>query len=133
MRGNPLDQTIMKSITDMNEETPLNQRTCETCQPGTPHLEDEEIQKFFSQLDKGWELVEAKKLRKTYPFDNFRDALDFTNRIGEMSEEEGHHPEITLSWGKVETTVHTHAIDALSENDFIWAAKADEIFAPEST
>lgn len=115
----------------MNDETPLSQRTCETCHPGTPHLEDDEIQKYHSELEEGWELIGKKKLRKVYPFDNFKEALAFTNRIGEMSEEEGHHPEIKLSWGKVEATVHTHAIDALSENDFIWAAKADEIFTPK--
>jgi 4a-hydroxytetrahydrobiopterin dehydratase len=60
-------------------------------------------------------------------FDNFRDALGFTNRVGELAEEQGHHPDIELAWGRVKLTVWTHKIDGLTESDFIWAAKADQI------
>jgi 4a-hydroxytetrahydrobiopterin dehydratase len=64
-------------------------------------------------------------LEKEYKFKNFREALDFTNRVGELAEEQGHHPDIYLAWGKVRLTVWTHKIDGLSESDFVLAAKAD--------
>lgn len=114
------------------DEVRLENKKCESCHPETPKLEGEELQKFYSQLEKGWELEEEHHLSKIFPFNNFREALDFTNRIGEMSEEEGHHPNIELSWGKVKVTVYTHAIDGLSENDFIWAAKADKQYSAQT-
>jgi 4a-hydroxytetrahydrobiopterin dehydratase len=66
-------------------------------------------------------------LEKEYRFPNFREALDFTNQVGEMAEEQGHHPDIELSWGRVKLLVWTHKIDGLTESDFIWAAKADRL------
>ncbi len=110
------------------DEINLTERKCEACTPETPPLRGEKLQQYYKRLDEGWQLVDNHHLSKTYRFKNFRQALDFTIKIGELSEEEGHHPEIVLTWGRVKVTVYTHAIDALSENDFIWAAKADELF-----
>ena len=71
--------------------------------------------------------VDEHHLTKTFTFKNFQQALDFTNRVGAVAEEEGHHPDISLSWGKVVVDVCTHKIDGLTENDFIFAAKADAV------
>ncbi|CAN5203903.1 4a-hydroxytetrahydrobiopterin dehydratase [soil metagenome] len=111
----------------MDSDKKLEERKCEACNANTPPLEGDELQRYYSKLDEGWDLIDDHHLEKTYSFKNFRHALEFTNRVGEMSEEEGHHPEIYLTWGEVKLTVYTHAIDALSENDFIWAAKADGV------
>jgi len=73
-------------------------------------------------------LIESHHLEKEFRFKNFRDALAFTNRTGEMSEEQGHHPDIELAWGRVKLSVWTHKIDGLTESDFIWAARADSLY-----
>ena len=80
-----------------------------------------------------WELVEedgVKRLQRTFKFRDFVAALDFTNRVGEIAEEEGHHPVITLTWGGATVTWYTHKISGLHENDFIMAAKTDKLRAP---
>lgn len=71
--------------------------------------------------------MEGHHLINSYSFKNFREALDFTNRVGELAEQEGHHPDIALAWGKVEITLWTHKIDGLTESDFIMAAKIDAL------
>lgn len=73
----------------------------------------------------GWEVVEEHHLLKPYKFNNFRDALEFVNRAGEIAEREGHHPDISFGWGYAEIKIWTHAVDGLSESDFILAAKID--------
>lgn len=110
------------------KEIELTEQKCEPCNSDTPPLKGEELQNYFSRIDDDWKLVDGHHLKRKYTFNNFREAMDFTVKIGEMSEEEGHHPEIVLTWGEVTVTVYTHAIDGLSENDFIWAAKADELY-----
>ncbi len=110
----------------MNEFN-FTDRKCSTCNPDTPPIEGEKLHRYFNELSDGWTLVDDHQLEKSWRFKNFRQALDFTVKIGEMSEVEGHHPEILLTWGKVKVIVFTHAIDALSENDFIWAAKVDKL------
>ncbi len=112
-----------------NENFKLSEQKCEACSPETRRLEGEELHRYCNRLQDGWELIEEHHLKKTYAFNNFREALDFTVKLGEMSEEEAHHPEIRLSWGKVTVKIYTHVIDGLSRNDFIWAAKADELFS----
>ncbi len=111
-----------------SEELPLTDRKCEACTPETPPLKEETLQRYYDQLADGWTLTDDHHLTKAWRFKNFRQALNFTNKIGEMSEQEGHHPDIWLTWGRVRVTVFTHAIDALSENDFIWAAKVDHLY-----
>ncbi len=80
-------------------------------------------------LGGGWTAVADHHLEKSYAFDNFKQALDFTNRVGAIAEAQGHHPDIFLAWGKVTLTIWTHKIDGLTESDFILAAKADEALA----
>ena len=75
----------------------------------------------------GWQVVDEHHLSKTYRFSDFRTALDFVNRVGAVAEEQGHHPDILLAWGKAEVTIHTHKIDGLTESDFILAAKLDRV------
>jgi len=78
-----------------------------------------------------WQVVDEHHLEKVYPFDDFRQALDFTVRVGEMAEEQGHHPDIGLSWGQVTVTNWTHKIDGLTESDFVFAAKSDQLVPAE--
>jgi 4a-hydroxytetrahydrobiopterin dehydratase len=107
----------------------LSEQKCIPCSIGTPPMENEEIQKYKKELKEDWKVVDDHHLEKTLKFKNFKEALEFTNRVGEIAEKEGHHPDIFLAWGKVELTVMTHKIDGLSESDFVFAAKVDEIDA----
>jgi 4a-hydroxytetrahydrobiopterin dehydratase len=107
----------------------LASRRCVPCEGGTPPIKGEELQRMLGQLD-GWELVEGaggNRIEKEYRFPDFRQALDFVNRLGEVAEEEGHHPDVYLTWGKVRVALSTHSIGGLSENDFILAAKVDRL------
>jgi 4a-hydroxytetrahydrobiopterin dehydratase len=94
---------------------------------GVPPLEGREIKKLLDQLGDGWIVVEDHHLEKEFKFLDFRQALDFTNRVGELAEAQGHHPDIYLSWGKVKLVLWTHKIDGLTESDFIFAAKVNEL------
>ena len=89
--------------------------------------EGPELDALFAQLDRGWSVVDEHHLEKEYRFDDFRQALDFTNRVGEMAEEQDHHPDIFLAWGRVKVTIWTHKIDGLTESDFVFAAKTDAL------
>ena len=75
----------------------------------------------------GWRVIDEHHVIKTYKFPDFRKALEFTNRVGELAERQGHHPDICLAWGKVEVKIWTHKIDGLTESDFILAAKIDQL------
>ena len=99
---------------------------CVPCRGGVPPLEGQEIESYLDDLGNDWRVVEGHHLEKEYRFKNFREALDFTNRVGELAEAVGHHPDICLAWGKVGLTVWTHKIDGLHEADFVFAAKADQ-------
>ncbi len=103
----------------------LAEKTCEACQGGEAPLRGGELQKLLEQLEGGWELVDEHHLLKSYDFKDFREALAFTNRVGEVAEEQQHHPDIYLTYGKVELKIWTHKIDGLTESDFVFAAKAD--------
>lgn len=102
----------------------LASRQCVPCRGGVPPLKGEALRPLLRQLD-GWEVVNEHHLSKTYPFADFVSALAFVNRVGELAEEQGHHPDIYLSWGRVRLDIWTHKIDGLSESDFILAAKCD--------
>lgn len=106
--------------------TNLAARKCEPCEKGTPALQGSELRELYGQLE-GWNLVNEHHLEKEYNFKDFRQALDFVNRLGEVAEQEGHHPDVFLTWGKVKVTLWTHSVGGLSENDFILAAKADAV------
>lgn len=92
---------------------------------GMSALKKDEIEKLHKELDGKWKVVEEHHLEKEYKFDDFRQALDFTNKVGELAESLEHHPDIYLSWGKVKITLWTHKIDGLTEGDFVFAAKTD--------
>ena len=104
----------------------LADRTCEPCGGDVPALEGAALEELRRNVP-GWEVIEGHHLRRRFRFANFREALDFVNRVGEIAEEQGHHPDIGLGWGYAEITVFTHAIDGLTENDFILAAKVDRL------
>lgn len=107
--------------------TDLSERHCEPCEGGVPPLEGEELRAMQDELGGGWEVVDGHHLRKSFEFEDFVSALEFTNQVGELAEEEGHHPLIHLTWGEATIDIWTHAIDGLSDNDFILAAKIDEL------
>ena len=106
----------------------LATRHCVPCRGGTPRLRGEEIVALRRQLHADWQVVDEHHLERTFRFPEFRQALAFTNRVGELAESVGHHPDIYLAWGKVRLTVWTHKIDGLNEADFVFAVKADREF-----
>lgn len=106
----------------------LAQRTCVPCKGGVPPLSGDALTTLFAQLGNGWQVVGGHHVEKTYAFKNFRDALAFTNRVGELAETVKHHPDIYLAWGCAKLLLWTHKIDGLTESDFIFAAKADALF-----
>jgi 4a-hydroxytetrahydrobiopterin dehydratase len=105
----------------------LASMACVPCQGGVPPLTRAEIESYLADLDAGWRVVDDHHLEKEWRFRNFREALAFTNRVGELAEEVGHHPDIELGWGRVKLTVYTHKINGLHEADFVFAAKVDAL------
>lgn len=105
----------------------LLSKKCIPCSIGAIPLDSEEIEGYVKEIKDGWVVVDNKHLEKTFKFTDFKEALDFTNKVGALAEEEGHHPDICLSWGKVVLRLWTHRIKGLHENDFILAAKIDKI------
>ncbi|HKR60751.1 MAG TPA: 4a-hydroxytetrahydrobiopterin dehydratase [Pyrinomonadaceae bacterium] len=104
----------------------LASRECVPCRGGVPPLKGDELQRLESELS-DWSVVEEHHLSKVYKFRDFAEALAFVNRVGELAEQQGHHPDICFGWGKVEVTIWTHKIDGLTESDFILAAKIDTL------
>jgi 4a-hydroxytetrahydrobiopterin dehydratase len=104
----------------------LTSKKCQPCEGGAPALKGEELRKLLAHIE-GWTLVNEHHLEKEYRFPDFLEALAFVNRLGEVAEAEGHHPDIFLTWGKVSVTLWTHSVGGLSENDFILAAKGDAV------
>lgn len=107
--------------------TNLNDQKCVPCSTGAEPLNHIEIENYLKSLSEGWTNLEDKKIEKTFKFKDFKSALDFTNAVGEIAEEEGHHPNISLGWGYVKITLSTHKIKGLHLNDFILASKIDKI------
>ena len=105
----------------------LAKQDCVPCKGGVPPLTGTALAACQERLGGNWNVVEAHHLEKAYTFDDFRQALDFTTRVGEMAEQQDHHPDIYLSWGRVKITIWTHKIDGLTESDFVFAAKADAL------
>jgi 4a-hydroxytetrahydrobiopterin dehydratase len=92
-----------------------------------PPLKGEELAVLQEQV-RGWNIIEEHHIAKTFKFPDFREALRFVNRVGELAEEQGHHPDIFLTWGKVDVTSWTHKINGLTESDFILAAKIEQLY-----
>ena len=104
----------------------LADKKCIPCRGGVPPLKGAELEALKKQVP-GWDAVNGHHLKKSFTFPDFQSALDFVNRVGAVAEEQGHHPDIYLTWGKVEIAIWTHKIDGLTESDFILAAKVDRL------
>ena len=100
---------------------------CVPCETLTRPLKGAALRQARQQLGPEWKVVRQHHLEREYAFPDFRTALAFANRVGKVAEKDGHHPDITVSWGKVRLTIWTHSIGGLSENDFSLAAKADAV------
>jgi 4a-hydroxytetrahydrobiopterin dehydratase len=107
--------------------TQLAQKECVPCKGGVPPLEGQELAELLEELGGGWDVIEGHHLEKEFEFEDFAGALDLVNRIGALAEEQGHHPDLFLSWGLVRVQIWTHKIDGLTESDFILAAKIEEL------
>ena len=107
----------------------LASKTCVPCRGGVPALHGKELDQIYKQLPQSanWKIVNEHHIIRTFTFSDFKQALDFVNRVGALAEEQGHHPDILLTWGKAEITLWTHKVDGLSESDFIMAAKIDQL------
>ena len=105
----------------------LAKQECVPCQGGVPPLKGAALKRYQTGLGREWKVVKSHHLEKEFKFKDFKQALAFTNRVGDLAEEQGHHPDIYLSWGKVKITLWTHKIDGLTESDFIMAAKIEGV------
>ena len=101
----------------------LTDQKCVPCEGGVFPLGPDEAKSRLAELGDGWHLDPDHHLEREWRFRDFRSALAFTNRVGELADAEGHHPDLLLGWGRVKVTLYTHAIDGLSQNDFILAAR----------
>ena len=106
--------------------TELADKTCIPCKGGIPPLKGQPLRALADQLV-SWQVIDEHHLTRTYAFEDFAQALAFTNRIGHLAEEQDHHPDIHLTWGKVRVDIWTHKIDGLTESDFVFAAKCDKL------
>ena len=106
----------------------LASKTCVPCRGEVPALKGEQLHALSHQLP-NWNVINEHHISRTFKFADFRKALEFVNRVGEVAEQQGHHPDILLAWGKAEITLWTHKVDGLSESDFIMAAKIDALYA----
>ena len=105
----------------------LAEKECLPCKGEAPALKGKALKDLEQKLGNGWKVVNEHHLEKEYKFKDFKDALAFTNRVGDLAEGQGHHPDIYLAWGKVRITIWTHKIDGLTETDFVFAAKIDRL------
>lgn len=104
----------------------LASRSCVPCQGGVPPLTAEEIKPLLAAVP-GWTVVDGHHLERLFTFSDFAQALAFVNRVGEVAESEGHHPDLLLAWGKVHVRIWTHKVDGLTESDFVLAAKINAL------
>lgn len=107
----------------------LARKQCIPCEAGVAPLSRSEAERLLAQL-RGWDLADEKRIHKTFKFRDFRGAMAFINRMAEVAEAEGHHPDFCVHYRLVNVTIWTHAIGGLSENDFILAAKIDQVVEP---
>ena len=105
----------------------LASKNCVPCRGGVPPLNGEQLHAFSHQLP-NWHVINEHHITRVFTFPDFKQALEFVNRVGALAEEQGHHPDILLTWGKAEITLWTHKIDGLTESDFIMAAKIDALY-----
>ncbi|MGH9683359.1 MAG: 4a-hydroxytetrahydrobiopterin dehydratase [Candidatus Acidiferrales bacterium] len=104
----------------------LASKTCVPCKGGVPPLAGKELDELTKQVP-AWKVVNGHHITRSFSFPDFKQALAFVNKVGAVAEEQGHHPDISFTWGKVDVTTWTHKIDGLTESDFILAAKIDKL------
>jgi 4a-hydroxytetrahydrobiopterin dehydratase len=104
----------------------LADKQCVPCRGGVPALKGKDVEALHKSVPK-WNVISEHHLTRAFTFPDFKQALDFVNRVGALAEEQGHHPDIMLAWGKAEITLWTHKIDGLTESDFVMAAKIDRV------
>ena len=105
----------------------LAKKECKPSQGGTPPLKGEVLKKMLNALGGGWQVLDEQKLEKEFKFPDFKTALTFVNRVGEIAEQQNHHPDIYFTWGQARLQIWTHSAKGLTENDFILAAKIDGV------
>lgn len=110
--------------------TRLAEQQCIPCRGGVPPLEGEALDALAAELGAEWRVVDEHHLEKHYRFPDFVTALDFVNRVGALAEEQNHHPDLHLAWGRVTVQIWTHKIDGLTESDFVFAAKTETLYRP---
>jgi len=108
-------------------EKKLSEQTCVPCKGGVPPLTPTQIEPLLKELDSAWSVPQSHHLFRSFRFKNFKEALAFLNKVGGLAEEQKHHPDFALSWGRVDISLWTHKIEGLTESDFILAAKIDQI------
>lgn len=108
----------------MTEE--LADKQCVPCRGGVPALRGQDLEKLHSSVP-SWVVTNEHHIHRAFGFPDFKQALEFVNRVGAIAEEQGHHPDILLTWGKADITIWTHKVDGLTESDFILAAKIDRL------
>ncbi|MEK9167677.1 MAG: 4a-hydroxytetrahydrobiopterin dehydratase [Patescibacteria group bacterium] len=116
--------------------TKLSEEKCVPCEGGVPPIKGAQLERYKKKLDSeapGWGLRDLKHLQKEYKFLDFKSALAFVNKVGEIAEADGHHPNIEFGWGFARILLWTHAIDGLSENDFYMAAKIERVSLTNDT
>ena len=110
----------------MGAMSELASKTCVPCRGGVPPMDAREAERYLAQVE-GWGHSGHRRISRTFVFADFAGALDFANRVGEIAEAEGHHPDLLVAWGRVEVTIWTHKVNGLTESDFILAAKIDRL------
>ena len=105
----------------------LTSSHCVPCEGGTKPLDEISITHMLGKLQETWEVIDGQKIRHRFQFDSFKQAIAFTNSVADLATQEGHHPVITINYKKVTITLWTHAIGGLSTNDFILAAKIEQV------
>jgi len=104
----------------------LADKQCVPCRGGVPALKGKDLEALHESVPQ-WKVIDEHHIVRTFTFPDFKQALAFVNRLGALAEEQGHHPDILLAWGKAEITLRTHKIDGLTESDFVMAAKIDRL------
>ena len=103
----------------------LADQKCVPCKGGVPPMDQDRAQELLQELEEGWHLNADGHLERTYSFSSFVDAMAFANRVGDIAEEQNHHPDLHVAWGRCTVEIWTHKIQGLTESDFYFAAKAD--------
>lgn len=115
-------------MSELSSVDTLARKRCVPCKGGVPALQGEPLDRLHRELGSGWSLIDGHHLEKTFSFPDFQTALYFTNAVGRIAEEQDHHPDIYLSWGKVRVQIWSHKVDGLTESDFVFAAKVEKAF-----